>query len=541
VTSTFLPHPVEKSVYQLLEDLSTPRSLAVSILLAAGEYAQLASLRVEPRHYDDAHRYWLDCQATELLRKLDCLPNLSPSDRARVAYEGFWACERACLSSNIRLAPHLDQSFTTLVQGRAHTILMRARKTVCRILGPLPTLVEGRFGPGSTFGDRGSLITVPDKMSSSPTYTSNAWSWLVPWTGTLWASNVCFVGRSPERVRGNRFTTVPKDSMKDRGIAVEPSINLFFQLGLGRVMKQRLLTAGVNLAQGKSIHTALARKASLDGSLSTLDLSNASDTICRNLVEILLPRDWFAALSELRSPFTLVDGKWVFLDKFSSMGNGFTFELETIIFLSLAAACGGEIGRDVFSYGDDIICPSHIAKEVIAILTYCGLTVNERKSFVDGPFRESCGGDFFLCADVRPHYLKKSPCEPQEVISLMNGLRRSCSHNMVARWPAVHGAWRTLLDSLPIHLRRCRGPEFLGDIVIHDHQGFWSTRQRNSIRYVRAYAPEPFLPVRLSGFSDVCVLALSTYAPSPRHLADNARIAMRGVVGGYRVVWVPAS
>lgn len=536
--NNFLPHFVAKAVFQTLEDLSSPRSLAISILARNGEWAQLASMQVDPRHYLSAESFWVDSQATSLLRKLPSLPAMKPEDRIEKAITSFFECERACLRSNIALAPHLSQCLTTPVQRRAHIILMKARKMAKAILGSVPTIIDGKFGPGSTFGDRGSLVTVPDKMSSDPCYTAEAWNWLVPWTGTLWATAVCHNGRAPKRVRGNRFTTVPKDAMKDRGIAIEPSINLFYQLGLGRVLKKRLLGAGIDLANGQTIHRSLARKASVDGSLCTLDLSNASDTVCKNLVELLLPSDWFAALSELRSPFTLVNGNWIYLDKFSSMGNGFTFELETLIFLCLAASCGGTIGRDVFCFGDDIICPTETSKDVIAILTYCGMSVNESKSFVDGPFRESCGGDFFKGADVRPFFMKESPCEPQQVITLMNGLRRSFSGY---RWFMAARAWRTLLSGLPSDIRKCRGPSDLGDIVIHDIRDFWQTRQKNSIRYVKAYTPVRHLPVRLSGFSDPVILALSTYEPSPRFLEDNARIAQRDIVGGYHTKWVAYS
>lgn len=538
----FLPQFVEKAVFQFLEDLATPRSLSVFLLLKHGEWTQLAEMRIDPQHYCSAESYWRDCQATELLRKYKKLPAKTDAQKAKVALDNFWSCERQCLSSNIRLERFLMEPALNAdpFEMRVRGVLSRTRKIVQSILGPAPSNVEGRFGPGATYGDRGALVTVPDKMSSNPTLTSDSWNWLVPWTGTLWAKASAENQKAPQFVRGNRFTTVPKDALKDRGIAVEPSINLFFQLGLGRVLKSRLRAAGLDLAAGQEKHRALARSASITGRSCTMDLSNASDTICKTLVKLLLPSDWFTLLSELRSPFTLVEGNWVFLDKFSSMGNGFTFELETLIFSTLISALTGcEIGRELFVFGDDIICPSDHSKDVIALLEFLGFSVNERKTFVDGPFRESCGGDFFLGVDVRPHYLVEEPCEPQQLISLMNGLRSRAREGL--RWLDIRRCWMTLLGALPSQVRRCRGPEVLGDLCIHDERDRWSTRWRFGIRYLLCYAPQPYLPVKLGRFAENVILALSTYEPHPRFLQDDGNIALRGAVGGFRLKWVPYS
>ena len=94
------------------------------------------------------------------------------------------------------------------------------------------------------------------------------------------------------------------------------------------------------------------------------------------------------------------------------MGNAFTFELETLIFWCLTRAVVEELqlsqnGR-VFAYGDDIICPTEAVPLLYKVLDFCGFTVNTEKSFTSGPFRESCGGDYFLGFDIRPYYVKKN-------------------------------------------------------------------------------------------------------------------------------------
>lgn len=544
---SFLPHVVEKAVLRLCEDLASPRSLMVAKLFENGEWDQLAMLEIDPKHYSDPLSYWRDAMATSVLRKLADLP--TSFDRKAVAEESFLACERECLRANRRFYSLASSSYDEDIPKGALDVLSRAQKIVAEILGPCPDLVEGRFGPGATFGDRGQLCTVPDKMSSEPTFTADAWPFLIPWSGTLWASACASSGRDPKRVRGNRFTTVPKDCKRDRGIAIEPSINLFYQLAYGKVIRSRLRRIGIDLSEGQDIHRRLAGEASNEGHLVTLDLSNASDTICRNLVKFLLPQRWFDVLNDLRSPRTFFKGKWYLLEKFSSMGNGFTFELESVIFLSLVASITGRdsIGSQTFAFGDDLILPTEYSEDVIQLLSYCGFTVNMSKSCVDGPFRESCGGDFFKGEAVRPYFLKESPNEPQQLIAMANGLRRAANGDFV-REHFVYRAWRSILEGLPLEVRNLRGPKDLGDIVIHDHPDRWRTRWRSGIRYVRVYRPARHRKVSWQNFRPDVILAAATYGISSGTQSGRVGAPMRpgGItprnsVIGYKVGWVAYS
>ena len=78
----------------------------------------------------------------------------------------------------------------------------------------------------------------------------------------------------------------------------------------------------------------------------------------------------------------------------SSMGNGFTFELMSLILLGVTRFYSAN--SSVF--GDDIIVPLDVAPEVVEAITGLGFLVNKRKSFFDGITRESCGA--FMVADV---------------------------------------------------------------------------------------------------------------------------------------------
>jgi len=93
------------------------------------------------------------------------------------------------------------------------------------------------------------------------------------------------------------------------------------------------------------------------------------------------------------------------------MGNGFTFPLETLVFYSLIKAVGDLSGCvGVYSvYGDDLIYPRKIHNIVHHVMDSLGIQINLDKTFVDSHFRESCGGDYYHGADVRPVILPDVP------------------------------------------------------------------------------------------------------------------------------------
>lgn len=549
-----LPHQVERAILALMEDLASPVSLKVSCLIKAREWDQIANLAIDPLKYLDPESYWRDATAVSILRKWEQMP--TSFDRKAIAEENFLSCEEQCFKSNLRLLPYLSPGLPDTEIG-VHAYFERVRKICTGIIGDRPpAYVEGRFGPGSTFGDRGDLTTIPDKISSSPTITPDAWPYHFQWTGTIWAHTCASSGTETTYVQGNRFTTVPKDCKKDRGIAVEPSINLFYQLGYGRALRSRLKSAGINLQSGQETHARVARDSSITGDLVTMDLSSASDTICSNLVKLVLPPLWFEALNDLRSKKTLFRNKWRLLEKFSSMGNGFTFELETLIFLCLILAVprsapervvdylgtrkavdvGLRAGKNVFVYGDDIICPRDVSNAVISVLEFCGCTINRSKTFLDGPFRESCGGDFYQGVDVRPYFLKETPCEPQQLIALANGLR--ASSEVPGRSRIIRRAWFGVLDAIPTHIRECRGPKDLGDLVIHDVECRWIHRWRGGVRRLKCYRPAKYRKVSWQNFKPDVVLASAVYGVFSGGKSYQGLVPRDGVAG-YKIGWVP--
>lgn len=208
---------------------------------------------------------------------------------------------------------------------------------------------------------------------------------------------------------------------------------------------------------------------------------------------------WYSLLDSLRAHFTKVRNRWVRLEKFSSMGNGFTFELETLLFVTLARVVvrleGGN-PDECSCYGDDLIVPTEHTRAVLAVLAFCGFSTNKKKTFSEGPFRESCGGDFFSGVSVSTFKLEEWPVEPQQWISAANGLRRVSIHND-ERWAAMRPLWRFCLSQIPSDIRELRGPVHLGDIVIHDEPEYWITSHRQhepradspKYRCVKAWVP----------------------------------------------------
>lgn len=544
--SNCIPRDVAVVIRTLGTDLAgiTPKGKRLLSLLEEGKYDEYVNETVRPSDYTKSENYFADAVIHSFLRKCVDLP--TTFDRRQAAVDTFNEAESACYRTNQRLYPFLYNTYGD-EDPCIHLLIEKVQDMALRILGRNPpSNPAGRFGPGSTYGDKGSLSTIPDKMQSVPTLTSNSVWFLFPWVSTQWGIASINRGDSIQFVRGNRFTTVDKTCKTDRGICIENTIPLFYQLGYGSAIRSRLQAVGIDLDHAQETHRQVAREASISGKNATIDLKTASDRKCRAFVELALRRtNWHEPLDALRSPCTQIDGSWRVLEKFSSMGNGFTFELETALFLSVSMAVmdmrgiAPLPGQNVHVFGDDIIVPTEVALDVIAALQFFGFETNKEKSFVSGPFRESCGGDFFNGQAVRPYFLGEYPNEPQQYIAMANGIRRlghddSCAG---ARRLNFRRAWFHVLDNLPVHIRRCRGPEGLGDLVIHDDIEFWDTRTRSCIRYVKVYRPARHREVKWSVFDPDVILAGATYGLP----WSNGTVKPRDSVVGYKVGWVSYS
>lgn len=515
---------VQKFLLKLFRGIGTSRSKRLATLVERGEYALLQQERMSPpSNYQNAQMYLRDALCVEIMRK--CLLPGEREARRNKAVETFWASEAQCATTNARLAPFLSGGpFQPGDEGVAQFISVW-RKEVSRVLGKLPLRLEPRFSSGSTLSDKGKLTTIPDKMSSAPTvYAGSTLEHYHTFQYTI------LDGKPIQRVRANKFFTVPKDSEKDRGCAIEASSNVAMQLAVGAAIKARYKTAyGVDLGEAQDTHRRLSREASIQGHLATIDLSNASDTVSRKLVKLLLPPAWFTLLNSLRAPLTEIDGRTVWLEKFSSMGNGFTFELETLIFMSMMVALGC---TSCAAYGDDMIVETEKSSAVIAALKFFGFTPNIKKTFVEGPFRESCGGDYFNGVPVRAHYLKELPDEPQKWIELANGLRRV---DPSGRFTAA--AWWFCVDQVPTDWRNFGPASLVGVSVFHSEDAKPVLKKyRNEDVLVPSYrVKRPVTQAFDLGSYWAPEVALAAAA-----LGVGSRVTPRESVTGYRTSYIPA-
>lgn len=189
-------------------------------------------------------------------------------------------------------------------------------------------------------------------------------------------------------VRGSRFATVPKDNRRRRPINLEAFGNILTQRQQGVFLRDCLFKSlGLDLRTLQHVHKARIRNTGV----ATIDLKNASDSVSLALCRFLLPRVFMADLEQTRSSLLFgLDCDYHVPKKISSMGNGFTFELMTLI---LTAICR-TLDPEATVYGDDIIIAKDRAPRLIELLSEVGFVVNTEKSFIEGPFRESCGANY---------------------------------------------------------------------------------------------------------------------------------------------------
>lgn len=185
----------------------------------------------------------------------------------------------------------------------------------------------------------------------------------------------------------SRFSTVRKNNLVDRPIDVQPLCNMLVQRRVGNGFRSLLLKNGVDLNSLADLH----RIRISDSSIATIDLKNASDSIHIDLVRFLFPAHVFSLIEKTRMFYVeSPSGDYIVPRKVSSMGNGFTFELMTVIIRAL----GLQFDENFSVFGDDIIISNQFADLLVSDLQAVGFIVNVDKTFIKSKFRESCGGNY---------------------------------------------------------------------------------------------------------------------------------------------------
>lgn len=447
-------------------------------------------------------------------------------DKEGAAYDKFMLSEESCKLQNEAFRAQARGEFSFL-RG-VEPAMLRAQRKIAQVLGPLPGFSElgYRFGKGATTLTPKRKASLREKFSRGVSCSEE----MLPIAKAvleelpLLSEAACSYEKVDEdgdewfglslHLHDGKLEFVPKNVKTYRSVIVEPVLNGLYQLALGDHLTRRLATFGVDL-RDQTRNQTLALEGSLTGALATLDLSAASDSISLELIFSLLPLDWAIALARGRTGHVLYRGRRIALEKFSSMGNGFTFPLQSLVFWALARAICDK--NDVVSvYGDDIILPSAKAVELTTLLRCLGFAVNEEKSYHTGPFRESCGRDFYRGIDVRP-FFQKEWVSPRTLFTLHNFyVRRGMSDfaELIHSW--IHPALRIY------------GPDGYGDGHL---LGAWH-RTRKPSHVSRGWAGYTFSTFSLKGRKDIrpelpgdfVLPAYSVYQRSAEPLQDDASV-----------------
>lgn len=476
-----LETPVEPlAVAELLwSTLDTPLSLGLSLLVRNGQIADALAVKFQPTRYldKDVGGARDDYQAVAFLAK--CPLEILGVDREEAALTKFVEAEEQCRTTNARFRAVREGTGTQ--NPRVTAVFDMAARKILSWIGPRVDarswLLRCRFGPGADALNSGVHAQAYHKLSRLSVTTDfyeGAQAVVLSQPG-WYRHQVMVVGENSSSaamamtvVPGNKVTFVPKTALIDRSIAVEPGMNIYAQLGLGALLRASLKKAGLDLDNADP-NRGLAYVGSCQGTVATIDLSSASDTLAREVVRELLPDHWFLALDWVRSKvgsYKRDDGRETSFryEKFSSMGNGYTFELESMIFYALALACT-EYCRDdtsfVRAFGDDITVPTGVVPLLEEVLTASGFTFNLAKSFSSGGFRESCGMDFFNGVNVRPYFLKEFPLDNvQSLYRVANGIRRAAARRNLGTGcdRKLKPVWTHLLSRIPRTFRSITAP-----------------------------------------------------------------------------------
>lgn len=295
----------------------------------------------------------------------------------------------------------------------------------------------------------------------------------------------------------SRLISVPKTQKAPRLIASEPTSHQWIQQGLADWLRLRVASRDSSirssidlLDQGKS--RAMCLTASRTRRSATVDLSEASDRLSCWVVERAFRKNRSVILALhaartrlLQNPIDKKIQRVIPLRKFAAMGSAVTFPVQTIVFTIMA--CAAVIALDdrpvsakriraasrvVRVYGDDIIIPVRAYENLCSILKMLFLKVNEAKSFVKGPFRESCGMDAVGGFSVTPAYFLQDyeAHNPESVASVVEA---SNNFHKV-------GCWATsdfLMQRIPVAMRRLIP-------IIHPRKG-WISQPTGGASWVR--------------------------------------------------------
>jgi hypothetical protein len=495
------------------------------------------------------------------------------SARTRAAIDGFIAIEQSF--NDFRLSDADKAEFLAVSSVLWDSTIYRLRDSV---LFP-------RHGPGAT----------AERISGNQKYVWRSWYERLDNCFSFYDMAYSISAMESEEVKGVSFipqdkeepvrvTPVPKTLKGPRIIAIEPVCMQYAQQGIRSLLYDAIESAPLSRGhvnfRDQSINQRMAMSASSTGRLATIDLSEASDRVPRDLALEMFRAypDFRDAVDACRSTHAVLpDGRIIGpLGKFASMGSALCFPVESMYFYTIcvAALLRGlqlpctkrnvfRVSRRVYVYGDDIIVPTDQAGIVLDYLQKYNCKVNTSKTFTSGSFRESCGVDAYCGKSVTPIYVRQQRPESKQQV------RELISWSATANLFFLKGYWRTAEH---MHSKCASILKYYPEIA-ENSSGLgriyrWGSRNkvRTSPRYhrpeVRAWVPSPVYradPLGGYGALTKSLLRLEKGNQMPDHrqftlvelahldlfggLSDPAHLERSALYGAVslKLRWVPSS
>jgi hypothetical protein len=270
------------------------------------------------------------------------LIDITSLDADKLCLEKFLAANSRCQNWRLNLQSSKDEELYGLFLKEIDNFLHPFGKPLVK--STMDIWSAGRLGPGASLGATGvdfysKLFSSQLSATSSEVYQqyTEYCQWFPNWCGAELIRLSAF--GFPRYTCKSSLSFVRKTRDISRSICTEPSLNMFAQLGLGEIISARLKKFfGIDLSSQPKKNVDLARCGSIDGSVVTLDLESASDSLSLGVCEAVLPSWFYNLLCDYRTPFTECDGQKVELNMVSTMGNGFTFPLQTMFFSCIVRA-----------------------------------------------------------------------------------------------------------------------------------------------------------------------------------------------------------
>jgi hypothetical protein len=330
-------------------------------------------------------------------------------------------------------------------------VLDLAARYVSHVLGPYNDEEHRnlcRFGSGASVGIPARLACLASRWELPLTGSQNQIAWFdaemreIECVQDYWHKQQDSAGPNKPAVYqvtdSLTLTLVPKTFKSLRVIMPNTTIGSYMSYGLGEMMRKRLKRNGYNIKSLQQTHKYYACQGSIHGLYVTADLSSASDSITEALVRRLFPPDWFEILNQSRiAKVKLPDGSIIESNTFCTMGIGYTFPLQTLVFLSLLKAIEATMyhrndKRLISVYGDDMVYSIRMHDRVVSLFESVGFVINLDKTFHEGNFRESCGGDYYHGVDVRPFQPRNGPASVGA--KTYEAILYKCVNGLLARW-----------------------------------------------------------------------------------------------------------